>query len=314
MDVRTQVGERQLTLSNLDKVLFDDGWTKAEMIDYYVRVAPVMLPHLQDRAATRVRFPDGVAANQFYEKNAPSGCPDWVRRDEVATGDGTVAYVVVDDPATLVLLANLASVEFHVPQWRFDSAEQRPVTIPESDGASRPSDPLADRIVIDCDPGEGITMLDSAQAALIIGAELASDDLIGLPRTTGSKGLQIAAAIRPSPTEQARGYVRRLAERLARRHPDRFVTTMDKKRRIGHIFLDYNQNMAARNTVCPYSLRGRPSPGVATPLTWDEIAAVERPTDDLRFSPEQVLERIEDHGDLAGELFTEDPPPLPSVD
>src|SRR5690606_21606776 len=113
MEVRTQVGDHIVTLTNLDKVLFDDGWTKAEMIDYYVRVAPVMLPHLVDRAATRIRFPDGVGGVQFYEKNTPSGCPDWVRRDRVTTSEGTVDYVVVDDAATLVVLANLASIEIH---------------------------------------------------------------------------------------------------------------------------------------------------------------------------------------------------------
>lgn len=311
MEVRTQVGDHIVTLTNLDKVLFDDGWTKAEMIDYYVQVAPVMLAHLADRAATRVRFPDGVSGFQFYEKNSPSGCPDWVRRDQVATGEGAVDYVVVDDEATLIVLANLASIEIHVPQWRFASVTGRPVTLPDGDEHT-PLNPLADRLIIDLDPGEGITMVESAEAAMIVGAELATDDLIGVPRTTGSKGLQLSVAITPTPTHRARAYVKAMAQRLAQRHPDRFVTTVDKQRRAGRILLDYNQNMAARNTVAPYSLRGRPSPGVATPVTWDEVADVGT-ADALRFTPAEVLDRIDRLGDLAADLLTTDPAPLPST-
>ncbi len=311
MEVRTQIGDRVVTLTNLDKVLFDDGWTKAEMIDYYVRAADVMLPHLADRAATRIRFPDGVNGVHFYEKNAPTGCPDWVRRDRVGTSEGAVDYVVIDDAATLVVLANLASIEIHVPQWRFASVQERPVVLPD-DSEHGPAHPLADRLIVDLDPGEGITMADSAEAALIVGAELAADDLIGVPRTTGSKGLQVSAAIAPTPTHLARAYVKAMAERLTRHHPDRFVTTVAKQRRVGHILLDYNQNMAARNTVAPYSLRGRSAPGVATPLTWDEVGNVDE-GHDLRFGPSEVLDRIDRYGDLAAELLTDDPPPLPAV-
>jgi len=317
MDVRTRVGDRELSLSNLDKVLFPEaGWTKGEVINYYVQVAEVLLPHVSDRAVTRLRLPDGVGEDtpQFYEKNAPSGCPSWVPRREVAVvdsskPDGTISYVMVDAPATLVYLANLASLELHVPQWRISSANpDEPITLPGEQPDT--NDPLADRIVVDCDPGEGITMVENARAAMIVGTELARDDLIAVPRTSGNKGLQVSAAIAPVDCETARHYVKELATRLARRHPDLFVATMDKRLRKGRIFLDYNQNLAARNTVAPYSLRARPRPRVATPLTWDEVAAVDDP-DALRFSPEQVLERVADHGDLAADLLIEDPAPLP---
>lgn len=318
MEVRTRVGDRELSLSNLDKVLFPEaGWTKGEVINYYVQIADVLLPHLADRAVTRIRFPDGVTEDgpQFYEKNAPSGCPDWVPRREVSVvssskPDTTIGYVVVDGPATLVYLANLASLELHVPQWRISSADSdAPITLPGDEPG--PNDPLADRIVVDCDPGEGITMVENAQAAMIVGAALADDDLIAVPRTSGNKGLQVSAAIAPTDCETARHYVKDLATRLARRHPDMFVATMDKRVRRGRIFLDYNQNLAARNTITPYSLRAQqPQPRVATPLSWDEVAAVDSP-DALRFSPEQVLQRIADHGDLASDLFLDDPAPLP---
>jgi|GEM_PF-161522 len=313
MDVRTRVGDRDLSISNLDKVLFPaTGWTKAELINYYLQVAEVLLPHVTDRAMTRIRYPNGVADDepQFYEKNIPSGCPAWVARQPVRTSDGVVSYVVVDDAATVVYLANLASIEFHVPQWRISSAVpiDGMIVLPDEEGEQ--SNPLADRIVVDCDPGEGITMVENAQAAMIIGAELAGDDLIGVPRTSGGKGLQVCAAIAPTPCETARRYVKDVATRLARRHPDLFVATMDKRVRTGRIFLDYNQNMAARNTVASYSVRARDEPRVSTPLTWDEVVAVTEP-DDLRFSPEQVLERIAEHGDLAADLLLPDPPPLP---
>ncbi|MGD7706603.1 non-homologous end-joining DNA ligase [Microlunatus sp. Y2014] len=313
-EVFTRVGEQNLRITNLDKVLFPEvGWTKAEVINYYLQVAPIAIPHLSDRAVTRIRFPNGVAADQpsFYEKNLPSGCPDWVARQPVRTSDGIVSYLLVGDPETLVYLANLAALELHVPQWTVSSATPDAdgvVTLPGHD--PQPADPLADRIVVDCDPGEGITMVDNAKAAMIIGAELAGDGLIPVPKTSGNKGLQVSAAIAPTGCEAARAYVKGLATRLAERHPDLFVVTMDKKVRAGHIFLDYNQNMAARNTVAPYSLRAREAPRVATPVTWDEVAAVDAP-DALRFSPEEVLARIEEHGDLAEDLLIDDPPALP---
>src|SRR5215204_3824676 len=159
-DIVTRVGDRTLTLTNLNKVLYPRvGFTKAEVIDYYLRIAPVMLPHIRDRVMTRLRFPDGVGPDRFsfYEKNAPMGTPDWVRRVNVSTSDGIIDYVVADDEATIVWLANLAALEMHVPQWTIGSATlvDNIISLPEL--RPRTGEPLADRVVVDLDPGAGMT-------------------------------------------------------------------------------------------------------------------------------------------------------------
>jgi bifunctional non-homologous end joining protein LigD len=312
-DIITRVGDRTLTLSNLDKVLYPSvGFTKAEVIDYYVRIAPVMLPHIRDRAMTRLRFPDGVAADRssFYEKNAPMGTPDWVRRVNVNTSDGIIDYVVADDEATIVWLANLAALEMHVPQWTIRSATpiDNIINLPEL--KPRRGEPLADRVVVDLDPGAGMTIAESARAALIVAARLAEDGMIPIAQTSGSKGIQVYAAIAPARSKTAWNYVKQLNASLHKAQPDFFVSTMSVQQRAGRIYVDYNQNLAARNTIAPYSMRGREYPAVATPVTWEELGSV-RGADDLRFAPHEVLARVAKHGDLARDLLTSDAPPLP---
>jgi bifunctional non-homologous end joining protein LigD len=312
-DIVTRVGERTLTLTNLDKVLYPSvGFTKAEVIDYYVRIAPVMLLHIRDRAMTRLRFPDGVGPDRFsfYEKNAPMGTPNWVRRVNVSTSDGIIDYIVADDEATIVWLANLAALEMHVPQWTVGSATRKDdiISLPELD--PRPGEPLADRVVVDLDPGAGMTIVDSARAALIVAGRLANDGMIPVAQTSGSKGIQVYAAIAPTRSKTAWSYVKQLNASLHKAQPDFFVSAMSVQQRAGRIYVDYNQNLAARNTIAPYSMRGRERPAVATPVTWEEVGGVRRP-DDLRFDPEEVLERVADHGDLARDLLTLDAPPLP---
>jgi bifunctional non-homologous end joining protein LigD len=312
-DIVTRVGERTLTLTNLDKVLYPSvGFTKAEVIDYYLRIAPVMLPHIRDRAMTRLRFPDGVGPEQFsfYEKNAPMGTPGWVRRVNVSTSDGIIDYVVADDEAAVVWLANLAALEMHVPQWTVSSATPVDgiISLPELE--PRPGEPLANRVVVDLDPGSGMTIVDSARAALIVAARLADDGMIPIAQTSGSKGIQVYAAIAPTRSKKAWSYVKQLNATLHKAAPDFFVATMSIQQRAGRIYVDYNQNLAARNTIAPYSMRGRERPAVATPVTWEELGGV-RGTDDLRFTPEEVLTRVDDYGDLAADLLTSDPPPLP---
>ena len=193
-EVRTIVGNRTLSLSNLDKVLYPSvGYSKAEVINYYAQIAPVMLPYLRDRVITRVRFPDGVGeqAFSFYEKNAPMGTPDWVRRVTVGTSDGLIDYVVAEEEAAVVWLANLAALELHVPQWTVSSATPRDgvVDLPEQD--SRPGEPLANRVVVDLDPGAGMTIVESAKAALIVAERMFRDGLVPVPQTSGSKGIQL---------------------------------------------------------------------------------------------------------------------------
>ena len=312
-DIITRVGDRTLTLTNLDKVLYPSvGFSKAEVIDYYARIAPVMLPHIRDRAMTRLRFPDGVGADKFsfYEKNAPMGTPDWVRRVNVNTSDGIIDYVVADDEATIVWLANLAALEMHVPQWTVRSATpvDNIVNLPEPE--PRRGEPLADRVVVDLDPGTGMTIVECARAALIVAARLAEDGMIPIAQTSGSKGIQVYAAIAPTRSKTAWNYVKRLNVSLHKAQPDFFVSTMSIQQRAGRIYVDYNQNLAARNTIAPYSMRGREYPAVATPVTWEEVGSVRRP-DDLRFSPHEVLSRVAEQGDLARDLLTSDAPPLP---
>ncbi len=313
-DVNTRVGDRLLTLTNLDKVLYPTvGFAKAEVIDYYLRVAPVILPHITDRALTRVRFPDGVGPGRtpFYEKNAPPGTPDWVRRQLIGTSDGDIDYVVAEEQATLVWLANLAAIELHVPQWTISSADHGPgevIDLPAGD--PRPGEPMADRVVVDLDPGAGMTIVECARAALIVAARLADDGLLPVPQTSGSKGIQVYAAVAPTRSRDVWAYVKALNAALARAYPDFFIAGMSVEQRAGRIYVDYNQNLAARNTIAPYSMRGRERPTVATPVTWEEIGSVEG-NDDLRFSPADVLARIDASGDLAAELLIDHRPDLP---
>ena len=322
-----RVGGRTLALSNLDKALYPDGFTKGEVIDYYASIAPVLLPYVRDRALTRLRYPNGVKSvpepavrggstppspGAFYEKNAPTGTPRWVRRQSVGTSDGVIGYVVADELATLVWLANLAALELHVPQWTIGSGT------PGSDGVldlpgddPRPGEPLADRLVVDLDPGDGMSIVETAHAALVVATAMAADGLVPVPQSSGSKGVQLYAAIAPCPSRRAWAYVRRLNAAMARAQPDLFVASMSVEARRGRIYVDYNQNLAARNTIAPYSLRGRARPWVATPVTFEELAAVDGP-DDLRFTAPEVLERVDRLGDLGADLLHDDRPTLPT--
>ena len=302
-----------MTLTNLDKVLFPSvGFTKAEVIDYYLRIAPVMLPHIRDRAMTRLRFPDGVGPDRspFYEKNAPMGTPEWVRRVKVNTSDGIIDYIVVDDEAAVVWLANLAALEMHVPQWTVSSATPANGIISLPELQPRSGEPLANRLVVDLDPGAGMTIVDGARAALIVAARLADDGMIPIAQTSGSKGMQVYAAIAPTRSKTAWNEVKQLNASLHKAQPDFFVAAMSVEQRAGRIYVDYNQNLAARNTIAPYSMRGRDRPAVATPVTWEELGSVRGP-DDLRFGPEDVLARVVDYGDLAADLLTSEAPPVP---
>jgi bifunctional non-homologous end joining protein LigD len=328
-DVTTTVDGRVLSLTNLDKVLYPaTGWTKAEVVSYYLHIAPVILPHVRDRAMTRLRYPGGVGYAErrgerggstpppegaFYEKNAPVGTPAWVPRRRVGTSDGVIDYVVVDEPATLVWLANLAALELHTPQWRISSGttgKDGILDLPAEE--PRPGEPLADRVVVDLDPGAGMTIVETARAALLVAGAMAADGLLPVPQSSGSKGIQVYAAVAPCRSRDAWAYTKRLNASMVRTHPDFFVATMSVEQRRGRIYVDYNQNLAARNTIAPYSLRGRERPSVATPLSWDEVGAVDAP-EDLRFSPEEVLVRVAEQGDLAADLLAEERPDLPSA-
>src|SRR4051812_1938471 len=286
--VTVDVGGRTLSLSNLDKVLYPQaGFTKGEVIDYYVAVADVALPHLADRILTRKRWPDGTDAQPFFEKNAPRGTPSWVRTVLMAEhGDDGVDYVVAESLPTLVWLANLAALELHVPQWKVDA-----------DGA-----PLgADLLVFDLDPGPPADIVDCLDVAFALRQLLDDDGLTAYPKTSGNKGAQLYVPIEPVSPDRTSAYAKRLAERLEAALPDLVLSSMDKKARRGKVFIDWSQNNGAKTTVAPYSLRGVDRPTVSTPITWDEAADAGSAAD-LRFESADVVARVERHGDLFGDM------------
>lgn len=302
----TEVDGRRLQLTNLDKVLFPSGTTKAELIAYHLAIAETWLPHLRDRCLTRLRFPNGSTAESFYEKNAPHGTPEWVRTAAVQAQDTVIDYVLADEPATVVWLANLAAIELHTPQWRAtDAPVVDPVLLEGPDAVP------ATTVVIDLDPGPGVDMHQICQAAMIAGNALATGGLVPFVKTSGSKGLQLMARIEPTPWREVVDQVRALGTSLAARHKGMFTTTVTRSSRHGLIYWDHLQNRGDRNTISVYSCRGRDTPRVSTPLTWDEVAAV-CPGDQLVFTIDQVPARVAEIGDLWEPLLDEDlAAPLP---
>lgn len=297
--IATEVDGVSLTLTHLERPLFRGGFSKGELISYYLEVSDALLPHLADRAVTRVRFPEGTTKEGFYEKNLPGGAPSWVQTIPVATSTGTVDYVAVDGRPALVWLANLAAIELHTPQWRTTEATRGP------DGIiiEGEEEPQAMTLIVDLDPGPGVTPADSAKAALLAATTLAELGLEAHPKSSGNKGLQLGVGIAPTPCSEVFRFAQGLAKHLAREHPTVFTATMAKEARPRLVFVDYSQNLAARNTVAPYSVRGLGAPQVSTPLTWDEIAAL-RPNSQLGLSPTSVCERLQEHGDLWQAVLT----------
>lgn len=286
--VTVEVQGRRMRLSSLDKVMYPRaGTTKAQVLDYYARIAAVLLPHLAGRAVTRVRFPHGVTDLQFFEKNIPSGTPAWIRR----VGADPV-FPLIDDLPGLTYFANLNSLELHVPQWRY-----------EGHGAdARPRDP--DRLVIDLDPGPGTGLRECAVVALLVRDRLLQVGLEAYPVTSGSKGLQLYALLPVGhSSDQIRDTVSALAQELSAHHPDLVVWKMAKSLRPGKIFLDWSQNVAAKTTICPYSLRGRDRPTVAAPRSWKEIESGAAGDELEQLQIGQVLRRVDSFGDLAAALI-----------
>jgi bifunctional non-homologous end joining protein LigD len=295
-----EVEGRRLAVTNLDKVLYPQtGFTKGEVIDYYVRIAPVLLPHVADRPVSFKRHPDGVEADGFFAKNTPRGTPDWLRTVTLPVPGSskdreTIDYALLDDVPSLVWSANLAALEVHVPQWR----------VGPRGGVHDP-----DLLVLDLDPGAPATVVECAEVARLLRDALAEDGLTAVPKTSGSKGMQVYAAIEPAGGSRTSEYAHELAKRLEREHPDLVVSRMAKDARGGKVFVDWSQNNQAKTTVAPYSLRARPRHWVSTPLTWDEVESVRRP-EQLQFRAADALARVEEHGDLFAPLL-EDRAPLP---
>ena len=284
--VEVEVGGQALRLSNLDKVLYPRaGFTKAQVIDYYTRVAPAVLPHLRGRPLTLKRYPNGVEAGHFYEKECPSHRPEWVRTEPIAirSEDRTVNFCLAEDLPTLVWLANLANLELHT---------SLSLAVP----IERPT-----ILAFDLDPGPQASILECARVALALRELLEPLGLEGWAKTSGSKGLQVYFPLNTETSyEQTKPFALAVAQLLERRHPELVVSSMRKDLRTGKVLVDWSQNDQHKTTVCVYSLRARERPTVSAPVTWEEVESALEPGERARleFDSEAVLERIDAHGDL----------------
>jgi len=281
-----EIDGHSLKLSKLDKVLYPDvGFTKADVIDYYVRIAPYVLPHLEGRALTLKRYPNGVDDKFFYEKNCPKHRPDWVQTVQVWSegNQREMSYCTVDEVATLAWLGNLADLELHASLA--EAAElQRPTVL-----------------AFDLDPGPPATIVECSRVALELREVFGDLGLEMFPKTSGSKGMQIYVPLNTDVTfEQTKPFAHAIAQLLEKSHPDLVVSKMKKSLRDGKVLIDWSQNDDSKTTVCPYSLRAKSQPTVSTPLMWEEVEACAESgdPDQLVFTSDDVLARVAEHGDL----------------
>ncbi len=301
------MGGRRLRMTNLDKVLYPEtGFTKGDVVQYYVGVASVLLPYLRSRPLTVKRFPDGVQGESFFEKHPPRGAPEWIRRVDVprrdrAAASETMEFAMVDDLAGLAWFANLAALELHLPMWRVGAG-------------GRPEPP--DLMVFDLDPGPPADIVQCAEAALLLQRFLSLErGWTAYPKTSGSKGLQLYVPLPVSDRQKrwgdggTRDEARHIARQLASEHPDLLVANMRKDLRAGKVLIDWSQNDVAKTTVAPYSLRAGREPTASTPLQWDEVerCATRGRAEELHFEAADVLRRIEELGDLFAPAPSADP-------
>ena len=280
--VTVDVAGKQLSLSNLDKVMYPEvGFTKGHVIDYYTRIAPAVLRHLRDRPLTLKRYPNGVDGGHFYEKQCPSHRPDWVRSEPVELSSKTIDFCVCDDLPTLVWLANLADLELHPSLSKVPEVERPTI------------------MAFDLDPGEGTGLRECCEVALILREALGRLGLESFAKTSGSKGIQVYVPLNMPEVDYDNG-TKRLSQALARHlesgHPKLIVSSQRKELRKSKVLIDWSQNDEHKTTVGVYSLRARERPTVSTPLTWDEVE--EADPDALVFEADDVLARVEEHGDL----------------
>ncbi len=283
--LEVSIDDRRLSLSNLDKLLYPQaGFTKGHVIDYYTRIAPVLLSHLRDRPLTLKRYPDGVDGGHFYEKRCPSHRPEWVRVAPVWSGrnEGDINYCVADDLATLVWLANLADLEMHTPLARASDIETPTL------------------VAFDLDPGAPATIVECARVALDLREAFDHLGLEAFPKTSGSKGMQVYLPLNtPAVTwDETKTFAMHLAQLLERRDRDHVVSDMSKAKRGGKVFVDWSQNDRHKTTVNVYSLRAMERPTVSTPLSWDEVEEMAESGEPLAFTAPEVLARVEELGDL----------------
>ena len=277
---------KKLAVSNLNKVLYPKaGFTKGQVIDYYIRIAPLLLPHLKDRPLTMKRYPDGVEGEFFYEKNCPAHRPKWVKTAKVWSegNQNTMDYCLANDLPTLVWAANLADLELHTSLSRKNNID-------------RPT-----MMVFDLDPGAPADMVQCCKVGLWLRDLLSKMKLKSWAKTSGSKGLQVYVPLNtPVSYEDTKGLSRSLAQYLERDHPDRVTSNMSKALRKAKVFVDWSQNDEHKTTICVYSLRAREEPTVSTPVTWNEVenCLKKKNAELLRFRSDQVLTRVEKQGDL----------------
>lgn len=296
-----ELGGISLRVTNLDKPMYPDypeGFTKGDVIAYYARIAPTLIPHLHGRAVTRLRFPHGSGDMSFFEKRAPKGRPDWVETVDVESGTaGVIDFVTLGPPATLLWLANLAALELH-PSLHLGAEPEQPTVL-----------------VFDLDPGPPATIVECCRVGLLVREVLTSLGLDAWAKTTGSKGLQVYAPLNvPTTYETTKPLAQAIAMLLQEREPLLITSRMAKKLRGGKVFVDWSQNDAHKTTVSVYSLRAREAPTASTPVTWDEVSNCADSGDplELRFTAPQLLDRVEQHGDLFAPVLTlqQEPPRL----
>jgi len=279
-----EVEGRTLEVSNLDKVFYPKaGFTKGQVIEYYIQVAPWLLPHLKNRPITLKRYPDGVEGFFFYEKNCPSHRPKWVKTTNVKKSTGSIDYCVIQDLAALVWAANLANLELHT-------------FLHKAPAITRPT-----ALAFDLDPGAPATIIDCCKVALRLRALFDQLKLQCYPKTSGSKGLQIYVPLnRPTNYDHTKAFARTVAEALEKETPEAVVSKMAKVLRKGRVFVDWSQNDDHKTTINVYSLRAQDFPTVSTPLTWEEVAAAAKRerTHPLAFKANEVLARLKKKGDL----------------
>ena len=287
--VEIEIEGRRLAVSNLDKVLYPSGFTKAQVIDYMARIAPIAVPHYRGRALTFRRYPNGTDTQGFFEKRCPGHRPEWV---PVALGPGDrkggIEYCCVEETAAMVWAANMAAIEIHAPM-----ALARDLATPRT-------------VVFDFDPGPSTTIVDCCQIALATRDVLDAVELQGRCKTSGSKGLQLYVPLNTGGVthEGAADFARAVGQVLERQMPKRVTTVMAKVARPGKIFVDWSQNAHHKTTIAPYSLRARPEPTVSTPVTWEEVEQCAAGEVELRFTSDEVLERVAAVGDLFADVLT----------
>jgi len=286
-----KINGKTIPVSNRDKIFYPEtGFTKGQVIDYYIRVSPVLLPHLKDRPLTLKRYPDGVEGGFFYEKRCPSHRPEWIQTATVWSErhDSEINYCLANDLPSIVWAANLGDLELHT-----FLAKQQDVERPTM-------------VVFDLDPGPPANILQCVQVAQWLKAELDALDLQCFAKTSGSKGLQIYIPLNtPATYEVTKQFARTMADRLTRDHPELVIAKMEKRLRIGKVLIDWSQNDSHKTTVCAYSLRAKERPTVSTPVTWEEVTTAldKRDPDRLTFISDDVLKRVEKQADLFGPVL-----------